>query len=114
MTAHILFPKIDPVYPATISYEIMNNILRDEMGFKGVIISDDLEMKGISESYSLEEIVTRGVKASMDIFLCCHTLEKQRKILTTLKTLYSKGGMEATLIRESIERIISLKRQIMN
>ena len=109
MTGHLLFPAIDPIYPATISKKILTGILRDTFGFQGVIISDDLEMKGISNNFSMEEIALKAVEAGLDIFLCCHTLAEQKKILSTLRNLYEKGREIREKIDASILRIQKLK-----
>jgi beta-N-acetylhexosaminidase len=78
MTAHIMVPEFDPDHPATLSRRIMNDLLRDEMGYEGVVVSDDLEMKAVADRYGVEEMLERGLRAGVDLFLICHTEEKWR------------------------------------
>jgi len=114
MTGHLLFPAIDPIYPATISKKILTGILRDTFGFQGVIISDDLEMKGISNNFSMEEIALKAVEAGLDIFLCCHTIAEQKKLVTTLRKIVENGDEKRETIGVSIERIQKLKKNLLS
>ncbi|MFH1995055.1 MAG: beta-N-acetylhexosaminidase [Nitrospinota bacterium] len=109
MTAHVIYPQVDPQYPATISKIILNEILREELGFKGVIITDDLEMKGISEGWTIGETVELGIGAGVDIFLSCHILENQLAALDKVRDLYGKGDKWSAKIENAIDRVISLK-----
>lgn len=71
MTAHVLFPALDPDWPATVSPRILRPLLRDYCGFDGVIVSDDLEMHGIAQVLQAGEAVRRGMEAGCDCFLVC-------------------------------------------
>lgn len=75
MTAHVLFPALDPVWPATASPQILSPLLRDYCGFTGVIVSDDLEMNGIAQVLPADESVRRGLEAGCDAFLVCRRLD---------------------------------------
>ncbi len=77
MTAHVFNSHLDAQYPATLSYEINTKLLREEMGYKGVIISDDLQMKAISKHYTLKETVTLSINAGVDILLFGNQLGNQ-------------------------------------
>ena len=70
MTAHILFPAIDPVLPATLSPHIIG-ILRQELAFQGLIVSDDLEMAAIAHHFGTNEAIVLGLRAGIDLFLIC-------------------------------------------
>lgn len=72
MTAHIMVPNLDPDFPATISRTITRDILRRELGFKGLIFTDDLNMRGIADTYSPAESAKLAVAAGADIALICH------------------------------------------
>jgi beta-N-acetylhexosaminidase len=74
MTAHILFPKIDANVPATLSKPILTNILRQELGFEGVIVSDDLDMKAVSDMYINSGTVARTFNAGCDLFMVSRNL----------------------------------------
>jgi beta-N-acetylhexosaminidase len=71
MTAHVLVPSLDEVTPATLSARIVRAILREELGFEGVILSDDLEMKAIARSYAVPEAAVQAVAAGCDGLLVC-------------------------------------------
>src|SRR3954469_24410559 len=71
MTAHILVPALDEERPATLSPRIVKSILRDELGFGGVIVSDDLEMKAIARTWSVPDAAVQAVAAGCDALLVC-------------------------------------------
>jgi beta-N-acetylhexosaminidase len=76
MTAHVVYPALDDRYPATLSHRIVGGLLRGELGYDGVVFSDDLEMKAIGENYSLEETVRRAALAGIDGLLFGHEPER--------------------------------------
>ncbi|HZA14015.1 MAG TPA: beta-N-acetylhexosaminidase, partial [Myxococcaceae bacterium] len=78
MTAHVLFDAIDPEVPATLSAQVLDGLLRRELGFAGVLVSDDLEMKAITDHFGIAEAAVRGALAGVDLFLVCHRPEAQR------------------------------------
>lgn len=71
MSAHVVFPAWDEAHPATMSARIIPEILRRRMGFGGVVLSDDMEMKAICGRYPLEMQLERATAATVDVFLCC-------------------------------------------
>ena len=71
MTAHVLVPSLDEERPATLSRRIVTGLLRDELGFDGVILSDDLEMKAIAASYAVPEAAVLAIEAGCDGVLIC-------------------------------------------
>ena len=78
MPAHIVYKGIDEkAIPATFSGKIITEILRWKLGFEGIVISDDLEMKAISDNFSFYESSLLSVKAGIDMRLICHSYEKQ-------------------------------------
>ena len=72
MVSHVVFPAWDPDHPATLSKRIVPRLLRDELGYDGVVLSDDMEMKAVAGRWSVEEQVHRGTDATLDVFLVCH------------------------------------------
>ena len=111
MTAHIMLPQIDKEYPATMSKKILTDLLRDEMGYKGVIITDDLEMQAISKNWDLGEAAIKSVEAGADILLVCHTIENQQKVYNALVQGVNDGKIDENRIDESVRRILRLKYQ---
>jgi beta-N-acetylhexosaminidase len=71
MTAHVLVPSLDEEKPATLSARIVHGMLRDEVGFAGVILSDDLEMKAIAKSYAVPDAAVQAIAAGCDALLVC-------------------------------------------
>ena len=111
MTAHIMLPQIDKEYPATMSKKILTDLLRDEMGYKGVIITDDLEMQAISKNWDLGEAAIKSVEAGVDILLVCHTIENQQKVYNAVVQGVNDGKIDENRIDESVRRILRLKYQ---
>lgn len=84
MTAHVLFAAFDEELPATLSPRVTRRLLRDELGYDGVVFSDDLEMKAVAGRWAPEEIVTKGTDAGVDVFLCCESPKLQLDVFEAL------------------------------
>lgn len=110
MTAHIVLDGIDE-YPATLSKKILTGILRDELGYEGVVITDDIEMGAISNYYDFGEAVVKTVEAGTDIVLVCHTYERQEEAYDALVEAVRKGKISEERIDESVFRILKLKKK---
>jgi beta-N-acetylhexosaminidase len=111
MTAHILFPEIDPDRPATLSPDILTGLLREEMGFSGLIITDCLEMKGVASEWGSPQAAVMAVQAGADLLLCCHTWETQWAIREALVQAVQDHLISEDRIDGSLERIVSAKRK---
>jgi beta-N-acetylhexosaminidase len=111
MTAHIMYPELDPGKPVTMSRKILTGILRHDLGFRGLIITDDLEMGAITKNYALEEVALEAVLAGADILLICHSSEHQEQVLSNLKAAVQNGELTMERIDESVGRIIRLKQK---
>jgi len=109
MSSHALYPALDPENPATLSPVILNNLLREKMGFKGLIITDDLEMGAITGKYGVDQGALDSFKAGADILLIC---KEQKNILDAIelieKKILSKEIQEERL-DQSIARIMKTK-----
>lgn len=108
MVGHVVVPDIDPKYPASISTKV-GRVLRKTIGWQGVVISDDLKMKALSDRYSLPEIVVRSLFAEVDILLIAWGPEKQRETLNILEKLVTRGKIPESRIDRSVRRILKLK-----
>ncbi|MEA1918397.1 MAG: glycoside hydrolase family 3 N-terminal domain-containing protein [Campylobacterota bacterium] len=116
MTAHVYNSHLDQKYPATLSHAINTKLLRETLGFQGVIISDDLQMKAISQHYSLKETVTLAINSGVDILLFGNQLASE-DVDVLIETIYQevkKENIALARIQESNQRINSLhvKRKI--
>lgn len=109
MVAHILYPKIDEDYPSSMSSVIIDNILRDNLSYKGVVISDDMTMGAIVDNYSIEAAASRFLKAGGDIILICHGMDNPNLIINKIKEDLEKGQITIDQIDEKVYRILKLK-----
>ena len=78
MTAHVLVPALDEVLPATLSRTIVETMLRQEIGFEGVILSDDLEMRALADGWPRGEAAVEAIVAGCDGVLLCRALTEER------------------------------------
>ncbi|MEW6614619.1 MAG: beta-N-acetylhexosaminidase [Thermodesulfobacteriota bacterium] len=111
MTAHVLYPAWDISMPATLSERILKGLLRKKLGFRGLIISDDMEMGAIAENYSIGEATVNAIKAGVDIILIGNNLEKQKKAVHSTLEAIDEGKLSEAGIEESIKRIIKVKNK---
>ncbi|HBU85710.1 MAG TPA: beta-N-acetylhexosaminidase [Paenibacillus sp.] len=110
MTAHVIFPAIEPEpIPATLSRKVLTGLLREEMGFDGIIITDCLEMHAISKPYGVAEAAIRAVEAGADLILVSHTLQDQVSAVEAVVEAVRNGRIEEATINQALERIISWK-----
>lgn len=85
MTAHVRYPAADPEHAmATTSRFLLQDILRLELGFKGLVVTDDLEMKAVTQSIGIREATRQALAAGVDLFMVCKTLDDQVAVLETL------------------------------
>jgi beta-N-acetylhexosaminidase len=113
MTAHILFPQIDPEVPATLSTTILNHILRQELNFQGVIVSDDLDMKAVADMFMRPGTVARAFNAGCDLFIVSRninssSLERTYKIAEDFANCLSNGSLNEEIVESARERVESL------
>lgn len=104
MTAHVLFQPLDPDYPATMSRRVIQGLLREQLGYQGLLITDDLEMRAILDHYGYEEAVIRSLNAGADHFLCCHTAEIAHGIIDTLVEATESGWVREARLEEAAKR----------
>lgn len=102
MSAHVVYPALDPDLPATLSPHILRKILREELGFTGVVVSDDLEMAAIAERFPMGEAAKLALRASVDIILVCHREDRQEEVLQALATC------DRDLLEEAAARVAAL------
>ncbi len=110
MTAHVFNSHFDKKYPATLSHYVNTALLREQLHFNGVIISDDLQMKAITKHYSLKESVTLAINSGVDILLFGNQLGEQ-DVSELVEVIYSQvksGAISYKRIEESNERIENL------
>ncbi len=111
MTAHVFFPALEPNpgLPATLSHNVLTGLLRQEMGFDGVICTDCLEMKAIADNYTPEQTVLMAVEAGADALLVSHAYEKQVAMLDALVEAVRSGRISGERVAESAYRMVRMK-----
>lgn len=109
MTTHTIFNALDPDHPATLSESIVKRLIREELGFDGVVTTDCLEMKAIDDYYGVGDSVVRGANAGIDILLFSHTAEKQAMAYDQLLAAVQRGDVSEETINAANDRIEALK-----
>lgn len=113
MVAHIAFPLIDTSYqPATFSKPLIEGILRGQLGFKGVVITDDIEMAGSGTADSVGEKAVRAVEAGNDLIMIGWYKKSQLEAINAVYDAVKKGRISEKRIDESLKRIISFKSSV--
>lgn len=105
MVGHLIVPDIDEV-PATLSYKIATGILRDELKFEGVAITDSFEMESIADNYSVDDAVVMSVKAGIDMIL---QPKDMASAVNSIEQAVADGELSEDRIDESVRRILTLK-----
>jgi len=118
MTAHIFNENWDPDYPATLSGHVINEMLRQDLGYNGVVMSDDMQMKAIRAEYGLETAVKKAIQAGVDILSFANNSVYDAEIVPKthriIKKLVKSGEISEARINESYERIKKLKQQLIS
>ena len=113
MTAHVFNAHLDPGYPATLSQATVTGLLRDELGFTGVVISDDIQMKAIAEHYGFETAIRKALEAGVDILLIANNNEYDEGIVKRtfclIQRFVDEGVVSEARIDQSYQRIRKLK-----
>lgn len=118
MTAHVFNENLDPDLPATLSQKVQTDLLRDELGFNGVLFSDDMQMQAIRSFYGLESSIEHAINAGVDVLVFGNNIIYQADIVPTavgiIKNLVKKGEISEDRIDESYQRIMNQKRTLVD
>jgi len=118
MTAHIVNKNLDKNgNPGTLSQDILQGILRNRLGYKGVVFSDDMQMEAISKQYGFEQSIIMAIQAGVDIMCFANNVPGSQKrkvelIFATIKDAVAKGTITPKRIDESFKRIMKLKQEL--
>lgn len=110
MTAHIRFPKIDPEWPVTMSDLFLKTMIRDEMKFKGLIITDDLDMKALASHYDKDFIPVRSLQAGADMLLYCNEPDSPPVAIEAVTRALAQGQLNRTDLESIKKRILDFKK----
>nr|WP_272946022.1 glycoside hydrolase family 3 N-terminal domain-containing protein [Vibrio mexicanus] len=117
MTSHILYPQIDPNAPATLSRAILQHVLRDNMGFDGIIISDSMNMGAIQNHYTPVDAAVQAMKAGITMIMLSEEhydhsdayLDKQLAMIHGLVSAVEDGSLDEKIIDDALERVVRFK-----
>ncbi|WP_214630412.1 glycoside hydrolase family 3 protein [Paenibacillus agaridevorans] len=113
MTAHVVLPALEPSgVPSTLSEKVLTGLLRGELGYDGVVVTDCLEMSAIDEHYGPAQGSVRAIQAGADMVLVSHTIEKQRAALEAVTAAVESGELSEARIDEAVGRIMRLKSKL--
>ena len=110
MTAHVVFEALDPGVPATLSRRVVQGLLREEMGYEGVVVSDDLDMKAIADNVGVEVAAVQAIEAGCDALLLCRDLGHQEAARTALHTKASHSSLFRERVGQAAQRVANLCR----
>ena len=111
MIAHILLPKIDPNFPSSLSHEIITGILREQLQFDGVVMTDDMTMNAIIGNYEIGQATVEAVKAGNDMVLIAHEYTNVKRAIESILQAVNSGEITEERINTSVDRILSLKEK---
>lgn len=116
MTAHIYNANIDSVWPATLSSKTINGLLRDSLGFKGVVFSDDMQMEAIRSEYGLETAIAQSLNAGVDILVFGNNLVYEEDIaetaIKTMQKLIAENKISEATMDSALARVGRLKKDV--
>jgi beta-N-acetylhexosaminidase len=111
MLSHVLYPQLDPEWPASLSVVIARDLLRKRMGFGGVVLTDDLEMGAIARHYGFDAAIGQVLRAEVDIALICHSAQKLRRAHALMVKKIGASDKRRASAEASVARIMALKAQ---
>lgn len=109
MSAHVIYPALDPINPATVSRAILTDLLRGELGFRGVIASDDLEMRAITGHQDIAAAAVASLAAGADMLLVCESLMRAGDVFVAVERTVIEGGLPAEVVTAAAARIDALR-----
>ncbi len=113
MTTHIMFPKIEENnIPATMSHKIITGLLKEKLGFRGLVVSDCMEMSAIKKYYGTVEGCLQAIRAGVDLIFISHTAAVAREVSDALTASLESGQISMEDMRDSVEKIISFKAEL--
>ena len=109
MVSHAMYPQIDPDHPSSLSKAIITDWLRKDMGYNGVIVTDDLDMGALAKHYTFGDMAVQSILAGSDILLVCHEYEHMQEAYNGLMKAVKDGRISKERLDESVKRILLMK-----
>lgn len=113
MTAHVLYPALDKQHPATLSLAILTGLLRDELQFKGLTLTDDLEMRAILDHHGIEDAAVQAVRAGADMLLICRNHDRQVAAMEAVYAAVKDRTIPQSWVDTSMRRIAKTKERFL-
>lgn len=109
MVGHLIIRKLNSIYPASLSYKAITELLKQKLGFEGVVITDDLSMKGITLIFGITHPVIKAIKAGANIVIISKKHKSKIKIIEKINKLVIRGKIHEDSINEKVEKVLELK-----
>ena len=109
MVSHAMYPQIDPDHPASLSKAIITNWLRKDIGYNGVVVTDDMDMGALANHYTFGDMAVQSILADSDILLVCHEYEHMQEAYNGLMKAVKDGRISKERLDESVKRILLMK-----
>ena len=109
MVSHAMYPQIDPNHPSSLSKAIITDWLRKDMGYNGVVVTDDMDMGALAKHYTFGDMAVQSILAGSDILLVCHEYEHMQEAYNGLMKAVKDGRISKARLDESVKRILLMK-----
>ena len=109
MVSHAMYPQIDPDHPASLSKAIITDWLREDIGYNGVVVTDDMDMGALANHYTFGDMAVQSILAGSDILLVCHEYEHMQEAYNGLMKAVKDGRISKERLDESVKRILLMK-----
>ena len=109
MVSHAMYPQIDPDHPSSLSKAIITDWLRKDMGYNGVVVTDDMDMGALAKHYTFGDMAVQSILAGSDILLVCHEYEHMQEAYNGLMKAVKDGRISKERLDESVKRILHMK-----
>lgn len=109
MVSHAMYPQIDPDHPSSLSKVIITDWLRKDMGYNGVVVTDDMDMGALAKHYTFGDMAVQSILAGSDILLVCHEYEHMQEAYNGLMKAVKEGRISKHRLDESVKRILLMK-----
>jgi len=113
MSAHVVFPELDPDHPATLSPVVIPRLLRQRMGFDGIVFSDDMDMKAVAGRWPVTRQVDLATRASVDVFLACESVQLQLDLFRALVQTQEQDSGHDQASKVSVRRLTAMRERFL-
>ena len=109
MVSHAMYPQIDPDHPSSLSKAIITDWLRKDIGYNGIVVTDDMDMGALAKHYTFGDMAVQSILAGSDILLVCHEYEHMQEAYNGLMKAVKDGRISKERLDESVKRILLMK-----